>query len=60
LDRLAVATQSISDARLLEYTKALPKEWDSAQQVVDNAVEFLGEVRDNIEAVTNEIYKVLA
>ncbi len=59
-DRLAGAWLAITDERLTAYRVALPHEWNSAGQYADQALRYIGQVRDNIEAALQEVRRVIA
>lgn len=60
LDRLAGAWLSVTDGRLAAYKAALPIEWNSANQHADQALLYIGQVRDNIEAALQEVGRSLS
>lgn len=58
-DRLAGAWLAITDARLEEYWSALPDAWNPSSEA-EEALMYIGMVRDNIEPALNEVRRVLA
>lgn len=58
-DRFTAAWAIVTDARLAAYKDALPKSWDSAFPVVDQALSYLGELRNHIPAVLDEVRRIL-
>lgn len=58
-DRLAGAWMAISDARLEEYWAALPECWECDVEA-EEALSYIGMVRDNIEPALHEVRRVLA
>lgn len=59
-DRFAGAWLAVTNERLEAYRAALPDEWDSASQYADQALRYIGQVRDNIEAALQEVRRVIA
>jgi hypothetical protein len=59
-DRLAGAWLAITDERLAAYRAALPIAWNSANQHTDQALLYIGQVRDNIEAALQEVRRALS
>lgn len=60
LQPVRVAWSSLSDSRLEEYHGALPAEWGSAHQRIEQALELVAGVRDNIDRCLGEVERVLA
>ncbi len=60
LRRLKGAWEAISDNRLGQYRQALPTEWNDDNGVADSALEYLAQVRENLDPVLAEIERVLA
>lgn len=60
LNRLLVAWQMVSDARLNEYRNALPPEWMYDNNIADNCLDYIAQVRDNIGPSIAEITRVLS
>jgi hypothetical protein len=60
LDRFAGAWLTVTDERLAAYRAALPDEWNSAGQHADQALLYIGQVRDNIEAALQEVRRVIS
>lgn len=60
LSRFLGAWQSISDVRINEYRQALPPQWVYDKTVVDNCLDYISQVRDNIEPAIAEISRVLS
>jgi hypothetical protein len=59
-DRLAGAWLTVTDVRLAAYRAALPDAWNSANQHADQALLYIGQVRDNIEAALQEVRRALS
>ena len=59
-DRFAGAWLAITDERLAAYRVALPVAWNSSGQYADQALRYIGQVRDNIEAALQEVRRVIA
>ncbi|MBI3479818.1 MAG: hypothetical protein HY016_05605 [Nitrosomonadales bacterium] len=59
-DRLAGAWLAVTDERLAAYRAALPNAWNSAHQHADQALLYIGQVRDNIEAALQEVGRALS
>ena len=59
-DRLAGAWLAVTDERLAAYRAALPDAWNSASQHADQALLYIGQVRDNIEAALQEVRRVIS
>jgi len=59
-DRLAGAWLAVTDERLTAYRAALPDAWNSASQHADQALLYIGQVRDNIEAALQEVRRVIS
>ncbi|MHB1591985.1 MAG: HipA family kinase [Sulfuricella sp.] len=59
-DRLAGAWLAVTDERLVAYRAALPDAWNSANQHADQALVYIGQVRDNIEAALQEVRRALS
>lgn len=60
LDRLAGAWLAVTDERLAAYRAALPDAWNSASQHADQALLYIGQVRDNIEAALQEVRRAIS
>jgi len=59
LKGLSTRWSGISDARLVEYDRALPPEWRGASNTIKESLDFIRDVRDNIAAAMDEVQKVL-
>jgi len=59
-DRLAGAWLAVTDERLAAYRAALPDAWNSASQHADQALLYIGQARDNIEAALQEVRRVIS
>ena len=59
LSGLRTRWASISDARLVEYDNALPQEWRTATTTIQESLDFVRDVRDNIDAAMNEVQRTL-
>ncbi len=59
-DRFAGAWLAVTDERLAAYRVALPDAWNSAGQHADQALMYIGQVRDNIEAALQEARRVIS
>jgi hypothetical protein len=60
LSRFYTAWQNISDERLLEYAGALPQEWVYNNDTATKILDYVTEVRDNIDPSILEIERVLS
>lgn len=60
LDRLKGAWLAITNNRLEVYRTALPPEWHDARISCDQALNHIGQVRDNIDLALGEIRRVLS
>jgi hypothetical protein len=59
-DRFAGAWLAVTDVRLAAYRAALPEEWNSVSQYADEALGYVGQVRDNVEAALQEVRRALS
>lgn len=59
LSGLKARWAGISDARLVEYDNALPQEWRTAATTIQESLDFVRDVRDNIDAAMNEVQRSL-
>lgn len=59
-DRFAGAWLTITNERLAAYRAALPDAWNAASQHADQALMYIGQVRDNIEAAPQEVRRVIS
>jgi len=59
-DRLAGAWLAVTDERLSAYRGALPEAWNSAGNYADQALRYIGQVRDNVEAALQEVRRALS
>lgn len=59
-DRLAGAWLAVTNERLAAYRAALPDAWNSASQHADQALMYIGQVRDNIEAALQEVRRAIS
>lgn len=59
-DRFAGAWLVVTDERLAAYRAALPDAWNSAGQHADQALRYIGQVRDNIEGALQEVRRVIS
>ena len=50
---------AISDSRLQEYRQAIPPEWEAGHPAVEEALDRVGNARDNLDGVIAEIRRVL-
>ena len=57
--RFSGAFAAISDARLNEYREAIPPEWRADENVLDKALAYIGQLRDNIRPALTEVERVL-
>ncbi len=60
LDRFAAAWTGVTDVRLQAYKDALPDTWAPAFPVIDQALNYLRELRDHVPAVLDEVRRVLS
>ena len=58
--RLSGAWQAISDARLNQYLQALTPAWVTGNNVAQEALTYIAQVRDNIEPALAEVKRVLS
>ena len=59
-DRFAGAWLAVTNERLAAYRAALPDAWNDASQHADEALMYIGQVRDNIEAALQEVRRVIS
>jgi hypothetical protein len=59
-DRFAGAWLTVTNERLAAYRAALPDAWNAASQHADQALMYIGQVRDNIEAALQEARRVIS
>lgn len=59
-DRFAGAWLTVTNERLAAYRAALPDAWNAASQHADEALLYIGQVRDNIEAALQEVRRVIS
>ncbi|MDH5644206.1 MAG: hypothetical protein OEY63_08395 [Gemmatimonadota bacterium] len=59
-DRFAGAWLAVTNERLAAYRTALPDAWNAAGQHANEALLYIGRVRDNIEAALQEVRRVLS
>ena len=59
-DRFAGAWLTVTNERLAAYRAALPDAWNAASQHADQALMYIGQVRDNIEAALQEVRRVIS
>lgn len=59
-DRFAGAWLAVTDKRLEAYSAVLPDAWNAAKQDADDALMYIGQVRDNIEAALQEVRRVIS
>jgi hypothetical protein len=59
-DRFAGAWLAVTNERLVAYRAALPDAWNAASQHADEALLYIGQVRDNIEAALQEVRRVIS
>jgi hypothetical protein len=59
-DRFAGAWLAVTDNRLEAYRTALPDAWNAAKQDANDALMYIGQVRDNIEAALQEVRRVIS
>lgn len=60
LDRFAGAWLGITNERLSQYRSALPPAWNDADERAARCLEYIAQVRDNIEAALREVRRVLS
>lgn len=58
-DRFTGAWLAITNERLAAYRAALPDAWNATKQDADDALMYIGQVRDNIEAALQEVIRVI-
>ena len=59
-DRFAGAWLAVTNERLGAYRAALPDAWNAAKQDADDALMYIGQVRDNIKVALQEVRRVLS
>ena len=59
LQRLCSHWRAISDVRLQAYDGALPQEWQEARNTIQQSLNFVRDVRNNIEVAMNEVQRSL-
>lgn len=59
-DRFVGAWLAVTDERLAAYRAALPEAWNSAGQYADQALGYIAQVRDNVEAAIQEVRRALS
>lgn len=59
-DRFAGAWLAVTDERLAAYRAALPEAWNSAGKYADQALGYIGQVRDNVDAALQEVRRALS
>lgn len=59
-DRFAGAWLTVTNERLAAYRAVLPDAWNAAIQHADEALLYIGQVRDNIEAALQEVRRVIS
>lgn len=59
-DRFAGAWLAVTDERLAAYRAALPDAWNVANQHAEQALLYIGQVRDNIEPALQEVRRALS
>lgn len=59
-DRFAGAWLAVTNERLAAYRAALPEAWNAASQHANDALLYIGRVRDNIEAALQEVRRVIS
>lgn len=50
----------LSDARLQEYERSIPPEWEAARADIDAALKLIADARDNIDACIGELGRILS
>ncbi len=50
---------ALQDINLVEYDNALPQEWRTAATTIQESLDFVRDVRDNIDAAMNEVQRSL-
>ena len=59
-DRFAGAWLTVTNERLAAYRAALPGAWNAASQHADQALLYIGQVRDKIEAALQEVRRIIS
>lgn len=57
--KIRAAWASLSDERTEKYLESLPNEWDDGVAAAETAVKLINDARDNIDAVLEEVKRVL-
>ena len=60
LGRFLGAWKALNDDRFKEYELALPPEWNTADGVVEKTMDYITQIRENIDQALAEIVRVLA
>ncbi len=58
-ERFKGAWDGITDERLAQYGAVLPPEWSAADPFVSQTLSYVGQLRDNVESVLDEVQRVL-
>jgi len=57
---IRAAWAGLSDAQIADYEKALPAEWTDVASAAASATKLVRDARDNIDAVLEEVKRVLS
>lgn len=57
---IRAAWAGLSDARIADYERALPAEWTDVANATASATKLIRDARDNIDAVLNEVKRVIS
>ncbi len=57
---IRTAWTALSDARIADYERALPAEWIDVASAAASATKLIRDARDNIDAVLEEVKRVLS
>lgn len=58
-ERFKGAWDGITDERLVQYRAALPPEWSAADPFVGQTLSYVAKLRDNVESVLDEVWRVI-
>jgi hypothetical protein len=59
LTRLRKAWAGLSEARFTEYKSTLPQEWNGSEDIVTEALAYLGKLQQHLDLAFEEIRRVL-
>ena len=59
-DRFVAAWGGVTDARLSEYRAAIPASWQAQSSILDQAIQYISDLRQHVPTVIDEVRRVLA